>query len=91
MTSSRWVTIEKASDSTGLPASFFHERTGVSGHWPEGKVWKWFEKRKLIDLEALNFLIDNNPSKPTKRGRRPACQDQSALPAASSSVTRISR
>ncbi len=23
----RWLTIEKAADSTGLPASYFHERT----------------------------------------------------------------
>lgn len=89
--SSCWVTIDKAAEKTGLPASFFHERTGMTGHWPEGKVWKWFEGRKLIDLEALYRLIDTLPSKPTKRGRKPACQDPSMRQAASSSVTPICR
>lgn len=67
-----WVTIEKAEALTGLPASFLHERTGVSGTWPEGKVWKWFEGRKLIDMEALNALIARTPSVPSNRGRRKA-------------------
>ncbi len=45
----RWLTIEKAADSTGLPASYFHERTSpTSGVWAEGVVWKWFEGRKLV-------------------------------------------
>lgn len=66
----RWTTIEKAAELTGLPASFFHERTGTSGQWPEGKVWKWFEGRKLVDLLALYALIDQRPSMPSQRGRR---------------------
>lgn len=66
----RWVTIDKASDMTGLPTSFLHERTSPAGHWPEGKVWKWWEGRKLVDLEALYDLIDSCPSIPTNRGRK---------------------
>jgi hypothetical protein len=66
----RWVTLDKAEELTGLPASFFHERTGVTGAWPEGKVWKWFEGRKLIDMLALYTLIDQRPSVPSQRGRR---------------------
>lgn len=76
---SRWVTIEKAAEETGLPGSFFHERTGVAGVWPEGKVWKWFEGRKLVDLVALYDLIDKRPSIQSNRGRKrgtPQCQDQ---------------
>jgi len=75
----RWVTIEKASEETGLPASFFHERTGISGSWPEGPVWKWFDGRKLVDIEALYDLIDRRPSIQSNRGRKRAeskCQDQ---------------
>lgn len=75
----RWITIDKAEEATGLPSSFFHERTGASGVWPEGKVWKWFEGRKLIDLEALYDLIDKRPSIQSNRGRKraqPQCQDQ---------------
>lgn len=64
-----WVTIEKSHDLTGLPESFFHERTGGSGFWPESKVWKWFEGRKLIDVDALNLLIAKTPSVASKRGR----------------------
>lgn len=74
----RWITIEKAQEETGLPASFFHERTGISGTWPENKVWKWFDGRKLIDLEALYDLIDRRPSIQSNRGRKraePKCQD----------------
>lgn len=67
-----WVTIEKAQERTGLPASFFHERTGASGVWPEGRVWKWFEGRKLLDLDALYTLIDKAPSVASNRGRRRA-------------------
>jgi hypothetical protein len=66
----RWVTIDKASEVTGLPAQFLHERTGTAGVWPEGRVWKWFEGRKLIDLAALYTLIDERASVPTQRGRR---------------------
>lgn len=81
----RWVTVEKAAEETGLPASFFHERTGVSGVWPESTVWKWFEGRKLIDLEALYDLIDSRPSIQSNRGRKPrqnTCQEEhSPLPA----------
>lgn len=65
----RWVTIDKAVELTGLPPSFLHERTGVSGHWPEGQVWKWFEGRKLLDLQALYKLVDSTPSIASKRGR----------------------
>ena len=36
----RWITIEKAASETGFPVSYFHDRTGVSGCWPEGPVWK---------------------------------------------------
>ena len=67
---SRWVTIEKASEVTGLAPSFLHERTGPGGHLAEGKVWKWWEGRKLVDLEALYDLIDSSRSTPTNRGRR---------------------
>jgi hypothetical protein len=78
--SQRWVTMEKAEELTGLPVSFFHERTGLSGIWPEGKVWKWFEGRKLLDVDALYALIDKTPSVPSNRGRRrsPACNDAQA-------------
>lgn len=78
----RWVTVEKAAEETGLPSTFFHERTGASGVWPEGKVWKWFEGRKLVDLVALYELIDKRPSIQSKRGRKraePQCQDQHHL------------
>jgi hypothetical protein len=84
----RWLTIEKAADSTGLPASYFHERTSpTSGVWAEGVVWKWFEGRKLVDLEALYNLIDQAPSVASMRGRRrgagqPACQQPNAQAAA---------
>lgn len=70
-----WVTMKKAEDVTGLPSTFFDERTGASGVWPEGRVWKWFEGRKLIDLEALFALIDNSPSVPSNRGRRKPAND----------------
>jgi hypothetical protein len=72
----RWVTVEKASEETGLPCSFFHERTGLSGEWPERTVWKWFEGRKMIDLQELYNFIDKRPSIQSKRGRRktPQCQ-----------------
>ncbi len=70
--SSRWVTVGKAAEMTGLPESFFNERTGRSGVWPEGRVWKWFEGRKLIDSVALDEFIDERTSAPSTRGRRPA-------------------
>ncbi|MGO4608386.1 hypothetical protein AB4142_18815 [Variovorax sp. 2RAF20] len=66
----RWITLEKAEAETGLPKSFFHERTGASGTWPENQVWKWFDGRKLIDLEALYTLIDKRPSIQSNRGRK---------------------
>lgn len=69
---SRWVTVNKASDLTGLPTTFFDERTGASGHWPENKVWKWFEGRKLIDIDALDSYIDQKISPPSSRGRKRA-------------------
>lgn len=81
----RWVTVDKAEELTGLPASFFHERTNDSGKWPEGKVWKWFEGRKLLDLLALYSLIDQLPSMPSQRGRRRSatpCQERSPAPPA---------
>lgn len=79
-----WVTIKKAEERTGLPTSFFDERTGVSGVWPEGKVWKWFEGRKLVNLAAFYDLVDVTPSVPSNRGRRrdaaneeaPTCRDR---------------
>ena len=64
------MTIEKAQDFTGLSSSFLHECTGSSGLWPEGVVWKWFQGRKLIDLEALYEHIDQAPSVASNRGRR---------------------
>jgi hypothetical protein len=79
MTATRWVTIEKAAEVTGLPSTFFHERTGASGVWPEGPVWKWFDGRKLVDLEALYHLIDKRPSIQSNRGRKraePACENK---------------
>ena len=74
---SQWVTVEKAGMETGLPESFFHERTGLSGIWPEGPVWKWFEGRKLINMPGLNSFIDKMPSVPSNRGRKKkaACQE----------------
>lgn len=72
----RWITVEKAETETGLPSSFFHERTGASGVWPEKQVWTWFEGRKLIDLEALYTLIDKTPSIPSNRGRKPKTDKQ---------------
>lgn len=72
MNITRWVTLEKASDTKGLPVSFFDERTGRSGTWPENQVWKWFEGRKLIDLDALDAYIDQKPGVPSTRGRRKA-------------------
>ena len=66
----RWVTIQKAAELTGLPTSFFDERTGRSGRWPEGRVWKWFEGRKMIDSKALDEFIDRNNSPPSTRGRK---------------------
>lgn len=68
--SDRWMTVKKAEDRTGLPASFFDERTGPSGVWPEGKLWKWHDGRKLIDLEAFYALVDETPSVASQRGRR---------------------
>lgn len=67
---SEWVTIEKAAERTGLATSYLHERTGPGGHWPEGKVWKWIDKRKMIDLTAMNAVFDKAVSTPTNRGRR---------------------
>ena len=66
----RWVTIQKAAELTGLPTSFFDERTGRSGRWPEGRVWKWFEGRKMIDSHALDQFIDSDSSPPSTRGRK---------------------
>ncbi|HTH09695.1 MAG TPA: hypothetical protein VMA55_09000 [Acidovorax sp.] len=71
----RWVTLERATELTGLPVTFFHERTGKAGVWPEGQVWKWFEGRKLIDMQALDSFIDQRPSVPSQRGRRPRAED----------------
>lgn len=71
----RWVTIHKASELTGLPSSFFDERTGRSGRWPEGRVWKWFEGRKMIDSQALDQFIDSNSSPPSARGRKKAGEE----------------
>ncbi len=70
----RWVTIHRASELTGLPSTFFDERTGRSGRWPEGKVWKWFEGRKLIDSKALDDFIDSAVCPPSTRGRKKADQ-----------------
>lgn len=66
----RWVTFERASDLTGLPVTYFHERTGSSGKWPEGRLWKWFEGRKMIDSQALDEFIDERHSSHSQRGRR---------------------
>lgn len=82
----RWVTVKKASDETGLPDTFFDERTGLSGEWPEGTVWKWFDGRKLIDMQALYAFIDKRPSIQSRRGRRKASatcheQQQNLVPA----------
>jgi len=66
----RWVTLKKAEDLTGLPSTFFDERTGASGKWPEGKLWKWHDGRKLVDMEAFYRLVDDTPSIASARGRR---------------------
>ncbi len=68
--SDRWVTVDRAAEITGLPVSYFHERTGKSGRWPEGEVWKWFDGRKLVDMNALYRHIDARPSIASKRGQR---------------------
>lgn len=65
----RWMTIDKAAELTGLAEAYLHERTGPAGLWAEGKVWKWFDGRKLVDLHALYLLIDKTPSVASKRGR----------------------
>lgn len=81
----RWVTLEKASEITGLGVQFFHERTGTAGMWPEGKVWKWFEGRKLVDLVALYSFIDERPSVASQRGRRRSattCENKTPAPPA---------
>lgn len=65
-----WVTVKKAEERTGLPGTFFDERTGASGVWPEGVIWKWFEGRKLVDLNAFYDLVDRTPSVASNRGRR---------------------
>lgn len=67
---SRWVTVHKASELTGLPSTFFDSRTGAAGSWPENRVWKWFEGRKLIDMEALDAYIDQKICPPSSRGPR---------------------
>lgn len=67
----RWVTMEKASELTGFGESFLHDRTSpTTGHWAEGELWKWFDGRKVLDLDALYRLIDEAPSVPSRRGRR---------------------
>ena len=71
---SRWVTLKIASELTGLAVTFFDERTGKSGRWPEGVVWKWFEGRKMIDSTALDEFIDSDSSPPSTRGRKKADQ-----------------
>ena len=78
MTASRWVTINKASELTGLPVTFFNDRTGRSGVWPEGRVWKWFEGRKLINMNGFYSLVDKTPSVRSNRGRKKAktCPEQ---------------
>lgn len=78
MSQSNWVTIAKAGAETGLPESFFNERTGLSGIWPEGPVWKWFEGRKLINMNGFYSLVDKTPSVRSNRGRKKAktCQEQ---------------
>ena len=70
----RWVTIKKAAELTGLPDTFFDERTGRSGRWPESVVWKRFEGRKMIDSQALDEFIDGNSSPPSTRGRKKAAR-----------------
>lgn len=70
MNTTRWVTLQKAADIKGLPVTFYDERTGRSATWPEGTVWKWFEGRKMIDLEALDHYIDQKPGIPSTRGRK---------------------
>lgn len=74
---SNWVTMKKAEDITGLPASFFDERTSPTGHWPENRVWKWWEGRKLLDMDQVNLMIDKATSTPSQRGRHrsTACND----------------
>lgn len=66
--STRWITLLKAAELTGLSESFLDERTGHPDQWPEGVVWKWFEGRKMIDSQALDELIDSdgNSNPPNK-------------------------
>lgn len=72
--SARWITVQKVSDLTGLPTTFFDERTGASATWPEGTVWKWFEGRKMIDSQALDAFIDKAICPPSTRGRKKRTQ-----------------
>lgn len=79
-TSVRWVTVALASDLTGFTEEFFQEHSR-GGLWVEGKVWKWVQGRKLFDLQALYVWIDQQPSIPSKRGRKrkgKACEEVSA-------------
>jgi hypothetical protein len=75
-----WVTVKKAEERTGLPSTFFDERTSPAGMWPEGKVWKWFEGRKLVNLTAFYDLVDTTPSVPSNRGRRREAANEEATP-----------
>jgi hypothetical protein len=71
-THQHWVTVNRAAEVTGLPSSFMHERTSRSARvWPEGVVWKWFDGRKLIELNAFMDLVHRTRSAPTNRGCHP--------------------
>jgi hypothetical protein len=68
---STWITTQRAAEITGLPVTWFDERTSPSSAlWAEGPVWKWYEGRKLIKLGALTAEIDKAPSCASKRGQR---------------------
>lgn len=69
----RWVTVALASELTGFTEEFFAEHSR-GGLWIEGKVWKWVQGRRLFDMVALYDWIDQQPSIPTKRGRKPKAE-----------------
>ena len=65
----RWMTLDRASEATGFGVKFFMEHCS-DGTWPEYKIWRWVLGRKVIDLDALYAWIDQQPSIPTRRGRK---------------------
>lgn len=79
-TAVRWVTVGLAAELTGFTEEFFQENAR-GGLWVEGKVWKSLNGRRLFDLQALYDWIDQQPSIPSKRGRKPKSEQDEAIEA----------